>query len=70
MKWNDTQPARDTLTVDAAESLVQWALDNGKSIRGYALLWHNQIPQFVIEITEPAEMRSAIEGDVGKLVEK
>jgi endo-1,4-beta-xylanase len=39
MKWADTQPERNVMTLEKADNLVKWAVANQKSIRGHTLLW-------------------------------
>lgn len=39
LKWKATQPQRGQFNFDAADALVKWAEDNGKSIRGHTLIW-------------------------------
>lgn len=39
MKWAETQPERNVMTLEKADNLVKWAVANQKSIRGHTLLW-------------------------------
>ena len=68
MKWKATQPDKNTMTTGPANDLVKWAVQNQKSIRGHALLWHEEIPDYVNAINDYAGMKAAIEDHVTKLV--
>jgi endo-1,4-beta-xylanase len=69
-QWNVTQPHATPDARDRAKSnaVFQWAVDNQKSIRGHSLLWYKSIPDYVERITDPAEMRKAIETHIGEMM--
>ena len=62
MKWDQTEAVRGTCTLDAARELVSWAQANGKSVRGHTLVWgeEDQLPAWVLAITDPTDMEKAI----------
>lgn len=39
LKWWATEPARGQFNFAAADELVEWAVANGKGVRGHTLLW-------------------------------
>lgn len=61
MKWDQTEPSRGQFTLDAADELVQWAIQNQKSIRGHTLVWGVSVPDWVAQITDKAELTSVIQ---------
>ncbi|MFF5109517.1 endo-1,4-beta-xylanase [Streptosporangium sp. NPDC000509] len=44
MKWDATEPQRGSFNYNNANRIVNHAIGQGKSIRGHALLWHQQMP--------------------------
>jgi endo-1,4-beta-xylanase len=65
MKWDQTEPSRGQFTLGPANGLVQWAITNGKSIRGHALVWGDEsvhvVPQWVLDITNKATLTEVIQ---------
>jgi endo-1,4-beta-xylanase len=68
MKWAATEPTQNQFTWDDADYLVDWAEENGKSIRGHTLLWHIELPDWVSGITDRDTLTEAIENHVTTLV--
>jgi endo-1,4-beta-xylanase len=44
LKWDATEPARGRLSLAGPDDLAKFAADNGKTMRGHALLWHRSTP--------------------------
>ncbi|MEV0388712.1 endo-1,4-beta-xylanase [Nonomuraea sp. NPDC050643] len=44
MKWDATEPSRNSFTYTNANRIVNHAIGRGMRIRGHALLWHSQMP--------------------------
>lgn len=49
MKFALVHPTKNSYKFDAADSLVDFAKENGKKVRGHTLVWHNQTPDWVFE---------------------
>lgn len=49
MKWESTEPSRNTFTFDDADAHVQYAEDTGMQIHCHTLVWHSQLPTWVSE---------------------
>jgi endo-1,4-beta-xylanase len=47
MKWQVVEPTQGGLDFAAADQLVAFAKQNGQRVRGYTLLWHNQLPNWL-----------------------
>jgi endo-1,4-beta-xylanase len=68
MKWQETEPTRNQFNFAVPNYLVDWAVSNGKSIRGHALVWHEALPEWVSKITDRAELTSVIENHIAHVV--
>ena len=68
MKWNNTQFVRGKFTWDAADAVVNWAVENNFSIRGHALLWYRHIPDWLDRITDKKELQEAIETHISTVM--
>jgi endo-1,4-beta-xylanase len=47
MKWQVVEPTQGVFDWSGGDRLVQFAQDNGQRVRGYTLLWHNQLPNWL-----------------------
>lgn len=47
MKWEAVEPTRGTYDWAPADTLVQFAKQNGQEVRGHTLMWHNQLPSWL-----------------------
>lgn len=52
-KWESISPARGEFYFDELDEIVDFAEANGMRVRGHTLLWHNQNPQWVLDLFAP-----------------
>ncbi|KAI0470435.1 glycoside hydrolase family 10 protein [Xylariaceae sp. FL0804] len=68
MKWDAIEPSRGAFSFDGADTLVDYAIANGKSIRGHTLLWYQQLPAYVSAITDADELTAVIQDHISGVV--
>ncbi|ROT36474.1 endoxylanase [Sodiomyces alkalinus F11] len=68
MKWESLEPNRGSYNWGPADEVVDWAIANGKLVRGHTLVWHSQLPQWVEGITDAEELREVIRNHVSTTV--
>ncbi|TFK26130.1 hypothetical protein FA15DRAFT_654610 [Coprinopsis marcescibilis] len=70
MKWESLAPSRGSFNWGNSDRLVDWAVQNGKLIRGHTLVsdvmpvWHSQLPGWVNSIGDRAGLTSVIEAHI------
>jgi endo-1,4-beta-xylanase len=58
MKWGPVEPQRGQFDWKAADALVAFAKAQGKKIRGHTLVWHFQLPPWLVNgAFRPAEVK-------------
>ena len=60
MKWDATEPNQNSFSYGRGDQIVNWARNNGKQVRGHALLWHAQMPGWAQNMSGSALRNAAI----------
>ncbi|KAI1087506.1 glycoside hydrolase family 10 protein [Rostrohypoxylon terebratum] len=68
MKWDAIEPTRGGFSYGGADALVDFAVQNGQSVRGHTLVWYQQLPDYVKAITDATELTSVLENHISTIV--
>ncbi len=49
LKWAAIEPVAGQLSFASVDDLAEFALTNGKKLRGHTLLWHRSVPDWAVE---------------------
>ncbi|GAA3285510.1 endo-1,4-beta-xylanase [Nesterenkonia halobia] len=60
LKWESLRPAEGEYDFEQADAVVAWAQENGIDVRGHALFWHSQNPDWLEDGDYSAEELHAI----------
>lgn len=60
MKIDATEPQRDRFDFTAADRVYNWAVQNGKQVRGHTLAWHSQQPDWMRSLSGGALRQAMI----------
>lgn len=64
MKWDATEPTQGTFDFSQGDAIVDFALANGMKVKGHTLLWHNQLPTWLTNMTNASDVRAAMLGHI------
>src|SRR5690606_32491572 len=59
MKMDATEPSQNQFNYSSGDQIVNWAIGNGKQVRGHALAWHSQQPGWMQNM-EGSQLRQAM----------
>ena len=52
MKWMHSHPEYSKFTFSNAQKITDFAKDNNMYLLGHTLVWHNQVPEYISEISD------------------
>ena len=67
MKWDATEPNPGQFTYTRGDAIVDLAEQNGQTVRGHTLVWHNQTPGWVQNLDATA-LRAALQNHISNVV--
>ena len=68
MKWEPVHPAPGTWRFADADRLVNFARAHGMAVKGHALVWHEQLPDYVYAATDAAALHALLADHIHGLV--
>jgi endo-1,4-beta-xylanase len=68
MKWDTTEPTRNSFNFSPADAIVAFAAANHISVKGHTLVWHSQLPAWVSAITTASDLHSAMINHITQVV--
>jgi len=69
MKWESIHPTPTEYAFEPADEIVNFAEQNGMLVKGHALVWHNQLPEWVSSLTSEPAVREAMRDHIQTVVE-
>jgi endo-1,4-beta-xylanase len=69
LKWEALRPARGQFSYEDADRTIQFALSNGKSVRGHTLCWYNALPNWVKAIRSAREAEAELRNHIEQVVD-
>lgn len=68
MKWDATEPTRNTFTFGAADQIAAHAQGQGMKLRGHTLVWHSQLPSWVSGLGA-SDLRTAMNNHITQVMQ-
>ncbi|MFF9021925.1 endo-1,4-beta-xylanase [Streptomyces eurythermus] len=68
MKWDATEPTRNTFTFAAADQIAGHAQSKGMKLRGHTLVWHSQLPSWVSGLGA-SDLRTAMNNHITQVMQ-
>ncbi|TDC78953.1 endo-1,4-beta-xylanase [Actinomadura sp. 7K507] len=67
MKWETTEPSRNSFGYGAADQHVGHARSQGMAVRGHTLVWHSQLPGWVEDISSRTELLDVMRNHISNV---
>jgi endo-1,4-beta-xylanase len=67
LKWGELEPVRGAVDYTGADAIVDFACDNDQAVRGHALVYHQQAPTWLDDLSAD-ELRVAVEDHIDDVV--
>jgi endo-1,4-beta-xylanase len=64
MKWETTEPTRNTFNFGPADDIVNYALSHHMKVRGHTLVWYSQLAPWVSQITSGSDLLQAMKNHI------
>ena len=68
MKWGPVHPAEGVWNFGPADRIVNFARAHGMAVKGHALVWHQQLPDYVYAATDADALHTALADHIDGLV--
>lgn len=68
MKWGLNEPRPNEFDFTLGDAITDFAEQNGMLVKGHALVWHNQLPQWVNQLTDAESVRAAMLNHIHQVV--
>ncbi|MEV6971653.1 endo-1,4-beta-xylanase [Hamadaea sp. NPDC051192] len=63
MKWDTTEPTRNTFAFTKGDAIVSFAKSHNQIVRAHTLVWHSQLPSWVSSLAS-TEVQAAMENHI------
>ena len=68
MKFDATEPSEGKFSYDKGDKMVKYAKENGMRVRGHALAWHSQVPNWVNNHRDKQELLDILKNHIDSVV--
>jgi endo-1,4-beta-xylanase len=69
MKLDATEPNQNQFNFSSGDRVYNWAVQNGKKVRGHTLVWHSQLPQWMKNLSGSATTLAAMKNHITKVMD-
>jgi endo-1,4-beta-xylanase len=66
MKWDTTEPSANAFSFTAGDAVVSFARQNNMKVKGHNLVWFNELPTWVSNLTTANAVQSALTNHITK----
>jgi endo-1,4-beta-xylanase len=64
MKWDATEPSRNSFNFGSGDQVASYAAGQGKKLYGHTLVWHSQLPGWVSGISSGSDLLTAMRNHI------